>query len=300
MGFTNRFTLKGLASILQLGKDGKTIKGEADHVKVLDNDETTLVPVRVATPVDANDAVIKSQHDALQTEVDGKQDELTEANGIDIDASDNISVQLAVGSGDMTVTGMTNTDYNQTYEKLSIYGQWQAIGDEFTNNTGDEADYTVWSYEAVAGTTWYVVCASNLGDIWTVFTSSVDPSTWVNGTVVNSTLGETKAWTSETSDGKERPAESESDISYAAAVAAFLEFDNAGLKVKEETDVANNSADKVPTANVPPPGIHPKRRGTSVVAWGSCENHRLKSMLPVRGYVIVPRITRRVNQQICR
>jgi len=83
---------------------------------------------------------------------------------------------------DLVLSGMTNTNYNQTYEPLSnVKGRWWSFDNEI-----DEAaypDYLIYSYDAGGGT-WYTVLNDKSSGQWFAGETTTDPSIWTDGTVV--------------------------------------------------------------------------------------------------------------------
>ena len=82
---------------------------------------------------------------------------------------------------DLTLSGMVDTNFNQTYSPLTnVRGRWWSFDNEI-DETGYPY-YNIYSYDAGGGT-WYVI-VSDKGGSWKAFTTTVDPTTWVDGTVV--------------------------------------------------------------------------------------------------------------------
>ena len=102
---------------------------------------------------------------------------------------------------DVTLAGAVATKYNQTYAELSFRGRISSLG------VIDDSyfDYKTYSYDAGGGT-WYIVIGDfNNGD-WIVRESSVDPSSFANGTDLGVSLdSEQVAAFSASRDGENAP-----------------------------------------------------------------------------------------------
>ena len=102
---------------------------------------------------------------------------------------------------DVTLAGAVATKYNQTYAELSFRGRISSLG------VIDDSyfDYKTYSYDAGGGT-WYIVINNfNNGD-WIVRESSVDPSSFANGTDLGISLdSEQVAAFSVSRDGENAP-----------------------------------------------------------------------------------------------
>ena len=122
-----------------------------------------------------------------------------------------------VGS-DLVLSGMSNPQYDKSYiEVVGLFGQYQPFDDRFSNDGVGETDYKVFSYDdtGVSGK-FFVVMNANIGNLWTVFETSVDPLTYVNDTLLSSTNGIGVSATSETQGGKNVPDSSEPNVSYSS------------------------------------------------------------------------------------
>jgi len=118
--------------------------------------------------------------------------------------------QSTITEGDVVLTGMTDTNYNQTYTLSgTLFGQLDWISDQFDTT---DATYKVYHYDAGGGT-WYYVINKNAGG-WVAISSTVDPATVSNGTDLLPSGEESITGFSDTEGSYNIPYDADANVDY--------------------------------------------------------------------------------------
>ena len=132
-------------------------------------------------------------------------------------AADDPSALGGAVNQDLVLTGMTNTNYNQTYSKTSLDGSWQSSNDQFSTSFSANS----YEYDAGGGTWYLAVNDINTGN-WVVFETDQDPASITNGQTLNAASNETITGFSESRDGTNSPWSGDSNVSYSGGTLSTI------------------------------------------------------------------------------
>ncbi len=127
----------------------------------------------------------------------------------------------AGGDETLTLSGMSNSDFDGDYEEMTNYGTTGASSQFEFGSTYK----SYWRYDGTS--TWYVVLYSTSQNQWEAIDSITDPETWVDDEDLASLVSNTEFFTanSDTDDGYNIPDAADSNVSYDAKADMYIDTD---------------------------------------------------------------------------
>lgn len=120
--------------------------------------------------------------------------------------------QVALGENtDITLSGMTDTFFNQTYTPIDIRGRWASFGADYNDPSGTEFMNYVYN-NGVGG--WYWLTNDQNTGAWTVVETDTDPATFTDGQAVTETSSEQIGNSSSVTGGVYFPSSSIFQVTY--------------------------------------------------------------------------------------
>lgn len=111
----------------------------------------------------------------------------------------------------LTLSGMTNTNFNGDYEEMTNFGTTGASA-QFNFSTSHKS---YWRYDG--SSTWYVVLWSTSASQWEAIDSITDPETWLDNEDLSGLVSNTETFTgsSQTAEGGESiPSDNDSNVAH--------------------------------------------------------------------------------------
>jgi len=115
-------------------------------------------------------------------------------------------------NAEITLSGMTDTNYNQTYTISTVAGTYNSFIPT-VNTFNDDSNYRVYKYDAGGGTFYCIMFDRDLSN-WDVFNLDEDPDGISDLDVLNITSTETVAGFSDTDDGVNIPQSADPNVTY--------------------------------------------------------------------------------------
>jgi len=198
----------------------------------------------------ADSATIKAALQALETEVETKQDGLTAGNGLDLTGT-TVSVDLGSGTGydytELVLSGHTSSDFNGTYSKQST--QWSLDTATISGGSAQWSNTGGYAFFVKDGDASRAVVYSEFDSAWyAIFKTSADfTSLPSDGSTVslNGIEGRGAGTSTYLSHSAPTDGSGSGSYNYTYDPGAYLEISAGKLiaSVKDEDDMSSDSAD---------------------------------------------------------